>query len=544
MAFVQMEIINRKINPGGMAALAFLVPLLFALYTGHAWEDYYITYRASHNLATGHGLVFTPGERVQSFTSPLGTLLPALCAWITGGNSDAAALWLYRLICCAFLAGGAFLLAQLSNLCRLSAWGATMLFGLFLTSAKIVDFTINGMESALMIFFATWCLVGLIDPKRRTVWWLGLGFAGLMWTRPDAFVPGGALLAGWLVFGTRPPESLPWKQRLYLVAKAGLVAAGLYAPWFIWAWSYYGSPIPQTIIAKETLVSSESVLHRLITYPLDIWNGTAWWARLFSPSYDFLGGWPGWLHWLSEGLTLIAMLYFLRPKARVEGRIASFALFLGGFYLATILVFAWYLPVWELLAFVALAFIVEDAAAILAGYSQRWMLSALRIAMTIVLVFFAGILLCTARQFRIQETYIERGGREQIGLWLRAHAAPGDTVFLEPLGYIGYYSGLKTYDSLGLSSPEVVAVRKAGHLDDLSVILALRPTWLVLRPGNAYQVSLTSNLFDHDYLPVKSFSCYDRICAIPFLPGRNLLLTDSWFIIFRHQDINNAKVIR
>jgi hypothetical protein len=537
-----MEITSRKINPYRMAAFAFLVPLLFALYTGHAWEDYYITYRASHNLATGHGLVYTPGERVQSFTSPLGTLLPALCAWITGGNHDDAALWLYRLICCSFLAGAAFLLARLCNHWRLSAWGTTTLFGLFLTSAKIVDFTINGMESALMIFFATWCLTGFFEPKKCTVWWLGLGFAGLMWTRPDAFVPGGALLAGWLLFGPWPEGSRPWTQRLYLATGAVLVAAVLYAPWFMWAWSYYGSPIPQTIIAKAAMMSSESALHKLIYYPLAICTGHAWWARLFCPSYDFLGGWPGCLPWLSEGLTLIAMLYFLWPKARREGRIASFALFLGGFYLAMILVFPWYLPIWELLAFVALAFVAEDAAAILAGYSQRWILSALRIAITIILVVFAGILLCAARQFRIQEAYIERGGREQIGLWLRAHAAPGDSVFLEPLGYIGYYSGLKTYDIPGLSSPEVVAVaRKVGYADNTGIILALRPTWLVLRSGDAYNLSLRSGLLDRDYLPIKVFSCFAQISALPFLPGRALLINDSGFIIFHRQDPTTPK---
>jgi hypothetical protein len=61
------------------AVVAVLVPLLYALYTGHIWEDYFITFRHSQNLCEGHGLVYRPGERVHGFTSPLGTLLPALC---------------------------------------------------------------------------------------------------------------------------------------------------------------------------------------------------------------------------------------------------------------------------------------------------------------------------------------------------------------------------------------------------------------------------------------------------------------------------------
>jgi hypothetical protein len=39
----------------------FAVAMAFALYTRHASEDFYITYRASKNLATGHGLVLLVG---------------------------------------------------------------------------------------------------------------------------------------------------------------------------------------------------------------------------------------------------------------------------------------------------------------------------------------------------------------------------------------------------------------------------------------------------------------------------------------------------
>ena len=75
----------------GVGAIA--VSLGFAAFTLHAWEDYFITFRASLNLATGNGLVFQPGERVHTFTSPLGTLLPALFAIGGGENAAVRALW-------------------------------------------------------------------------------------------------------------------------------------------------------------------------------------------------------------------------------------------------------------------------------------------------------------------------------------------------------------------------------------------------------------------------------------------------------------------
>src|SRR3954468_18503114 len=98
-----------KRTPWALIAAAFAVPLLFALITNHAWEDYFITLRASRNLVEGHGLVFNPGERVHTFTSPLGVLIPALCTWIAGVHHEEAALWLFRIINAALLAAAALL---------------------------------------------------------------------------------------------------------------------------------------------------------------------------------------------------------------------------------------------------------------------------------------------------------------------------------------------------------------------------------------------------------------------------------------------------
>ncbi|MBM3856168.1 MAG: hypothetical protein FJ399_23920, partial [Verrucomicrobia bacterium] len=90
--------------------LAALLPLAFAAFTQHAWEDYFITLRSSRHLVDGHGLVFNPGERVHTFTSPLGVLVPALCTALAGPDREATALWIFRLINAAFLAGAAALL--------------------------------------------------------------------------------------------------------------------------------------------------------------------------------------------------------------------------------------------------------------------------------------------------------------------------------------------------------------------------------------------------------------------------------------------------
>src|SRR5213075_2971093 len=81
-------------------------------------------------------------------------------------------------------------------------------------------------------------------------------------------------------------------------------------------------------------------------------------------------------------------------------------------------------------------------------------------------------------EMRVQQRVIEDGGRKIIGEWLRAHATPGDRVFLEPLGYIGYYSRLKAYDYPGLTSREVVTAIQEGATGYPELIARLKPTRL------------------------------------------------------------------
>ena len=171
----------------------FALALAFAAFTQHAWEDYYITYRVSKNLATGHGLVYTVGERVHAFTSPLNVLLPAALSILTGNTSDQLVLWLFRVMSSALLAGAAVLLYESARNNSLSRLATAVLIGMFAFDAKIVDFSINGQEIGFMMFFLALALHALTVRSDWTILKLGLAGAGLMWTRPDGFIYFGAL---------------------------------------------------------------------------------------------------------------------------------------------------------------------------------------------------------------------------------------------------------------------------------------------------------------------------------------------------------------
>jgi hypothetical protein len=156
------------------------------------------------------------------------------------------------------------------------------------------------------------------------------------------------------------------------------------------------------------------------------------------------------------------------------------------------------------------------------------------------------LFLCTAWQLRVQQREIEDGTRKQIGLWLREQAASAtDTVFLEPLGYIGFYSQLKMLDTPGLCAPEVVAAEKKLQTTSLAKVIAeLQPDWLVLRPAEADLVrKARPRLLTEAYSAVRVFDASERVASYHWLPGRGYLLFDQKFIVLK-RDKGDKKLLR
>jgi hypothetical protein len=152
--------------------------------------------------------------------------------------------------------------------------------------------------------------------------------------------------------------------------------------------------------------------------------------------------------------------------------------------------------------------------------------------------------LCGSVEERIQQTEIEQGNRAVIGAWLKENGKPTDTVYLEPLGYIGYYSGMRMNDFPGLVSPEVVQIRRRLPSDDNSaraarflVLGEFKPDWVVLRAIEYEHLGRlpVKESFKKDYSFVKEFDVNNRLRQYGFLPGRKSLEFDADYGIFRRK---------
>lgn len=530
----------------------FACPLLFALYSNHTWEDWYITYRASKNLAIGNGLVFNPGERLHSFTSPLGTLIPALLNYITGNISDALVIWLFRLLNCTLLACSALLLVQIARATALASFATLILVSLFAIDARIVDFSINGMETAFMMFFLLLTIHSFSVPSERFLLKLGVAWAGLMWSRPDSFVYIFGLTLGYLLFplpGLDQGETLPTK--LKKLCLAGMIASALYCPWLLWATYYYGTPIPHTIIAKGLLTPKLHLLtlaKQLLIFPYTLFFvDDRSLLSTFLPPYFSFGGWYEWAQPLGKYLALLCALYWCVPKATPAGRMVATAVFLGHFYLTHVAAYVapWYMPSVTLLSIVVLGQIVQQLSAIVLAYGSnaaRRFPANPRNALYLCFCSLVGLsllmTLAVAYQMKLRQEIIELGMRKPIGLWLAAHAnSSRDTVFLECLGVIGFYSQLKMYDFPGMSSPEVVSARRSLNTDAYAPLINyLHPDWLVLRPFEIDNINAAApSLLASQYQIAQIFDVRDTIDAFHYLPGRTYFQVDQTFTIFKRR---------
>jgi len=519
------------------------IALTFAAYTQHAWEDYYITFRSAKNLARGFGLVFQPGERVHAFTSPIGVLLPAALSWIVRNSADDLVLWLFRCISASLFVFTGMAIVRGQRTARVLPGVSLFTLALVATDAKIVDFSINGQESAFLVMglCVSWACLA---ESRRSSLRLAAAWALLQYARPDGFVYGLAIAVGVWIFVDRGRQER--RERLMQYARAAAVALAVYAPWLLWTWFYYGTPVPHTIVAKQVYAPHQSVgalLRACLEFPLHVSQAS---AVIFEPIYSFWGGWPGIVPKSATVLGTVLSCYWLVPRASGHGRALSFAFCASAFYLTQVIAPSpWYLPAAAVIGLVAAGFLLQDlvrmtlvlktrSAPLLAGLVRVVSVA----AAGAVLAFTIAMLLASAQQLRIQQREIEWGTRKPIGVWLRRHMQPGDRVFLEPLGYIGFYSGRKMLDFPGLASPEVVAARRELRSSTWADLVDyLDPEWLVLRARELGKVFNERADLQQQYQLVAQFEADERLRDYGWIPGSGYLQYDSSFFIYRRDDV-------
>ena len=203
--------------------------VLFLLFPRCYYDDPFITFRYADNLAAGLGFVYNPGERILSTTTPLFTLLLALVVtcW-----SDLPSL--ANLIGAFSLACGALFLWDIAR-----TWGAPLVgwVGLLLYPTFPLALSTLGSE---IPFYVACCLGAFSFYVRGHHSLAGLCAALATLTRFDGVLVASILTIDYLVRVRRP---IPWSALMIFLVPV--------AAWVVFAWVYFGSPLPVTLTAKQ-----------------------------------------------------------------------------------------------------------------------------------------------------------------------------------------------------------------------------------------------------------------------------------------------------
>jgi hypothetical protein len=441
--------------------------------TNRMFEDGLTTVTHARNVPLGLGLVHHVGEGpVHGFTSALGVLIPLAGELIREGSGIVAIRIASLIAVCV-----ALIYARL--ICRdlhIGAFPAAFVLAYLAFDQNMIFYGMSGMETqvAVAVILGGIYHVCRNDPVAAGIW---LGLAPL--ARPE------------FVLWVAPALVYLAINNVRRAMVSGGIAAAIVVPWLVFTEAYYGSPIPNTIIAKSTVSPIPSVLI----------NGSA----------------LPWLQWLWEQITghIVILLYHLEPFREVWSIvqtpipigalmavavlvvyflvlgllavrgirnfwpvIAFLALFLAyrTYFIPAINYYDWYLP-----PFLAVLMIV------VALGMQRMSKSLPEVPKVVAVVLAVAFAIHMPFSFTVESTVqsVESQVRTNVGLYLESNVQPGQSVVSESAGYIGFYGRAKLYDFPGLTSRvsvRALRARPADQRDVADLVAALQPDWIVMRP--------------------------------------------------------------
>ncbi|MCL5266243.1 MAG: hypothetical protein M1343_13800 [Chloroflexi bacterium] len=437
----------------------------------HVREDAFITLRYAENIAAGQGFVFNLGERVLGTTTPLFALLlaalarlgldPAFAAIAIGILSDAGAMVILSLIAARFLK-------------PLAVVFVLMLYALL---SPIVSYAVSGMETSLYVLLILSSVLAYASGKMR---FAGLLCALLVFTRPD-----GLILPTVFFF-----HALVYKRNGLLDALVVFVI--VLAPWVAFATTYFGSPIPQSMIAKASVdfaPDSALSLRNFLWYFSDVDNR---WFLPLSPVFIL-----GILQLKRERAPALLMAWALAYSA---------AFIASNKFLFPLTPFEWYFV--PLLAPFVLGIgagleNVVSFIARLAGAARGWLYVGAAFTVGAVLLIGYGAVL----RYQHSELGKAVGGRETVYAKLASQMAEmgvqDEPVAAYEIGAFAYRYPGPILDLWGLVSPKVVGI------DSYNILYQARPPWIMTYADMLPDEVTNSTWFQREYKPVYALGTWE-----------------------------------
>lgn len=403
---------NKKLPIYACIAIV-LIKFLFLL-THHIQEDALITWRVAQNLLDYGVIGFNGDEKISSSTTHTYVFVSYFFNLIFGKAYFMYPLLIFNSV--LFTIGSYFL----SKMLLKEYWQQAVfivLFGILPPSIKI---SILGMEYGILFFLEMSLLYYGFYQKKN--WALLLFPPLILFTRIDTVIFLGIVFIVDLIWN----KKINWRYILGGIIGVGVVLA--------FNWFYFGEVVNNTITAKKLAYHKEfstslSWKYFLINY------GNYWGMLKMTASFN-----PYTI--LVLLFELCAFIYLVTKKN--SRNIILWIIFLFAWAKQIIFIsqksyFDWYYWVPQILLFaVIIVFILEQKTK-----PNLWM--------ALLLLFYIIPMLAYQTIHSIATGNGEWNYRRSIGLFLDKYEKDKNQwIFLEPAGFVPYYSHLKTIDEVGL----------------------------------------------------------------------------------------------
>jgi arabinofuranosyltransferase len=399
-------------------------------------DDTYIHLRFAHHLASGQGIVWNIGDQpVEGSTSFLYMLMMVIIEKI-----GIQPIWTLAYICAFFavlsLLFTLILLETINKDHLLENLIVVIMLGL---SPRLMLWALTGLEVTLYAFALVACALAYIlyRVKKMSPWIVGIIFAVTTLIRPECLA-----IFGMTIAFEALTQYLSGERKYHLIFHLLGSFLIIYLPIFLWKWSYFGYPFPNTYYDK-----TGGGLIQITAGVSYLWTNL---VETFFPS----------------GLLGISFLITMKKDEYSREKI----------YLLILLLASWLIVAFNGGDYMLKGRFLTPMLPILytlgaMGVSQL----SNRIPRNYSLTLISGLLLIACITWYVEKPIIKNYGdkpfpsarlnkpREIVstpefvamGRALRDIAKPGDSIALVPVGAVAYYSEMIVYDMVGLVDPVI-----------------------------------------------------------------------------------------
>ncbi len=426
-------------------------------------DDSYITFRYARNILGGGGFNYNPGERILGTTTPLYTFLIAALGALTGGTR--APFPILAMVVNALADSITCLMLFWVGKNLKAGWAGAGAALVWAVAPFSVTFAIGGLETSLYVLFLTSTAAFHLAGKHKTA--AAMGALALL-TRPDALILLGPIALDrmfqiWQDHRHYKNSLSEMLQSAWKEAAIFLIPTGI---WFGFAALYFGSPLPHSIAAKTLAyrLSAEAGFVRLLQHY----------------ATPFLGHLTFGLNWIKIGLILYPFLFLIGARSSLKANVRVWPwllypwLYFATFSIANPLIFRWYmtppLPVYILVILIGAQNLVSGITqALKKPMKSKLGLSIVSTSLLLIVTILTPTFL-ELKDWKLHPAHgLDRPAPEmawyEIELFyhqaakivledLAAHPITAPVLAAGDVGVLGYDTGVRILDTVGLNSGE------------------------------------------------------------------------------------------